>query len=88
MRPGYTDWSVLLHSGNTDAWSKVVSMLCEKDDYILVEGFTFASAQTMWAPICNGAPVAVDEEGLIPQQLNQVLEQWEVEHPGVKRPHL
>ncbi|KAE9402273.1 PLP-dependent transferase [Gymnopus androsaceus JB14] len=88
MKPGYTDWAVLLNCGNTDAWSKVVGLLCEKDDYILIEEHTFASAQRLWAPICNGVPVAVDGEGLIPQKLNEVLERWDVEHPGVKRPHL
>jgi aromatic amino acid aminotransferase I len=88
MRPGYSDWQVLLNSGSTDGWSKVVSLICEKDEYILVEEHTFSSAQAFWAPICKAAPVAIDHEGLVPEDLENVLEHWDEKHPGSKRPHL
>jgi hypothetical protein len=35
---------VLLHEGNTSAWTKVVRLLCEPGDMILCEEFTFPSA--------------------------------------------
>ncbi|KIK69891.1 hypothetical protein GYMLUDRAFT_34285 [Collybiopsis luxurians FD-317 M1] len=88
MRPAYADWQVLMHSGNTDGWNKVVNLLCETNDYILVEEHTFSSAQALWAPICKGMPVKVDHEGLIPQSLEKILGEWDMDHPGERRPHL
>lgn len=42
-QPATSDWEVLLHNGNTDAWNKIVRMLCESGDYILTEEYTFTS---------------------------------------------
>ncbi|KAJ3785392.1 pyridoxal phosphate-dependent transferase [Lentinula aff. detonsa] len=89
MAPAYSDFEILLHSGNTDAWNKVVNILCEYGDYILVEECTYPSAQALWAPMgCRGVPISIDKDGLIPESLESTLKNWEHTHPGVKRPHL
>ncbi|KAF9059540.1 pyridoxal phosphate-dependent transferase [Rhodocollybia butyracea] len=89
MTPGYSDFEILLNSGNTDAWNKVVNILCEFGDYILVEEHTYPSSQAVWAPMgCRGVPVPIDKDGLVPEALEAVLENWNETHPGVKRPHL
>jgi len=89
MRPGYANWQVLLNSGSTDGWSKVVNLLCEPGDYIIVEEHTFPSAQALWAPIgCKGVAVKMDKDGMIPEDLERIMENWATSHPGIKRPHL
>ncbi|KAG7087453.1 hypothetical protein E1B28_013419 [Marasmius oreades] len=89
LRPGFTDFEILLNFGNTDAWSKVVSLLCEQGDYILVEEHTYPSSQALWAPMgCRGAPVQMDKDGIIPQALEQVLGGWNEAVKGGKRPRL
>lgn len=89
MTPGYSDFEILLHSGNTDAWNKVVNILCEFGDYILVEEHTYPSSQALWAPMgCKGVPIPIDKDGLIPEALELVLKNWDQTFPGIKRPHL
>ncbi|KAF9260461.1 PLP-dependent transferase [Marasmius fiardii PR-910] len=89
LRPGFSDFEILLNFGNTDAWSKVVSLLCEYGDYILVEEHTYPSSQALWAPMgCRGVPIQMDKDGIVPQALQQVLGGWnEAERRG-KRPKL
>ncbi|KAK7451732.1 hypothetical protein VKT23_012412 [Stygiomarasmius scandens] len=89
LQPAYSDYEILLHFGNTDAWNKVVNLLCEPGDYILVEEYTYPSAQAVWAPMgCRGVPISMDKDGILPEALGRVLGEWEQVHPGTKRPHL
>ncbi|THU78763.1 PLP-dependent transferase, partial [Dendrothele bispora CBS 962.96] len=89
LRPAYSDYEIFLHLGNTDAWNKVVNLLCEPGDYILVEEYTYPSAQAVWAPMgCRGVPVSIDKDGILPKALERLLGDWEQVHPGTKRPHL
>lgn len=78
-----------MNCGNTDAWCKVVRLLCEPGDFILCEQYTYPSAQALWIPMgCTAAPVKIDSRGLIPSDLESILGSWEELHPGTKRPHL
>ena len=89
MKPAYSDFEILLHSGNTDGWNKVVNILCEFGDYILVEEHTYPSSQAVWAPMgCKGVPISIDKDGMVPAALELVLKNWNTTHPGAKRPHL
>ncbi|KAK7039228.1 hypothetical protein VNI00_010133 [Paramarasmius palmivorus] len=89
IRPGFSDFEILLHSGNTDAWSKVVSLLCEPRDYILVEQYTYPSSQALWAPLgCRGVPVPMDKDGIIPEELENILRDWDEDERGGKKPSL
>ncbi|KAF5392412.1 hypothetical protein D9757_002328 [Collybiopsis confluens] len=88
-KPAYSNFQILLHSGNTDGWNKVVNLLCESGDYILVEEHTYPSAQAVWAPMgCKGVPISIDRDGIVPEALELVLKKWDSTHRGVKRPHL
>lgn len=87
--PAYGDFEVLLHPGNTNAWSKVVGMLVEEGDYILCENFTYPSSQALWIPQGNfGAPIALDGQGIRDDALDATLTSWDVTHPGIKKPHV
>lgn len=88
-KPAYADWSVLLNSGNTDAWSKVALTLCNPGETILVEEATYPAATATVLPQgvhCRG--VAMDGQGMLPDALEEVLASWDEEAQGARRPHL
>ncbi|KAK4056974.1 hypothetical protein OIO90_001874 [Microbotryomycetes sp. JL221] len=87
--PATSDWQVLLHNGNTDGVSKMVRLLCNPGDYILVEAMTFPSSQGVWIPMgCKGAGIKMDQYGIRADDMRHVLETWDQTHPGDKRPHV
>jgi aromatic amino acid aminotransferase I len=89
FKPACSDFEILLNCGNTDGWNKIVRMLCEPGDFILVEQYTYPSAQALWIPMgCVGVPIKSDSQGMSPEDLDSVLASWEEARPGVKRPHL
>ncbi|ETN36262.1 uncharacterized protein HMPREF1541_08539 [Cyphellophora europaea CBS 101466] len=89
FKPAYDDWDVILNSGNTDGWTKVVRLLCENGDYLLCEEQTYPSAQAVWAPMgCKALPIAIDDQGLRVDVLENLLSGWQSSHPGIRRPRL
>lgn len=88
-QPAYSDFEILLTSGNTNAWSKVVGLLLEDDDYVLCEEFTYPSSQALWIPLGNtAAPIPLDDQGMRADLLEERLANWETTHPGKRRPHV
>jgi len=82
-------YECLLHPGNTNAWAKVVDLLCEKDDYIFVEEFTYPSAQAFWIPLgIRAVPIGADAEGMSAELLEKVLEGWQTSHTNSRRPRV
>ncbi|KAF9883411.1 hypothetical protein FE257_003494 [Aspergillus nanangensis] len=82
-------YECLLHPGNTNAWSKVVGLLCEDNDFVVVEEFTYPSAQALWIPMgIKAAPVSADAEGILATSLRDTLENWDEKARGGKRPKL
>ncbi|KAF5558711.1 Aromatic amino acid aminotransferase [Fusarium phyllophilum] len=79
----------LLHPGNTNAWSKVVGLLCEDNDYVIVDEFTYPSAQAMWIPLgIRATPVLADEQGMSATGLRKMLVSWDETSIGQRRPRL
>lgn len=88
-KPARSDFQVLLSTGSTDAWAKTVQLLCNPGEHILVEQFVYPSAQSFYIPMgCKGVPIDMDGDGMIPSALEDILENWDTSHPGVKRPHV
>ncbi|KAF5625800.1 Aromatic amino acid aminotransferase [Fusarium sp. NRRL 25303] len=79
----------LLHPGNTNAWSKVVGLLCEDNDYVIVDEFTYPSAQALWIPLgIRANPVLADEQGMSATGLRKMLINWDETSMGQRRPRL
>ncbi|CAG9952687.1 unnamed protein product [Clonostachys rosea f. rosea IK726] len=82
-------YECLLHPGNTNAWSKVVGLLCEDNDFVIVEEFTYPSAQALWIPLgIKAAPVSADAEGILATNLREMLENWDEKLRGSRRPRV
>ena len=87
--PAREDFQVLLHGGNTVGWAIVMQTLCEPGEYVLVEQFVYPSAQAFFIPMgCKAAPVQIDGDGMIPESLDEIMTNWNRDHPGVKKPHV
>lgn len=79
----------LLHPGNTNAWSKVVGLLCENNDYVIVDEFTYPSAQALWIPLAiKATPVSADGQGMSTTGLRKMLTTWDETSMGQRRPRL
>ncbi|WVR05212.1 hypothetical protein IAU60_002224 [Kwoniella sp. DSM 27419] len=88
-RPGYADWDVLVNVGATDGWSKIVQMLVELGDAILVEEWTYPSAENAFlAYECERVAIKMDAEGILPDHLETTLRDWDVEKRGKRRPRI
>ncbi|KAJ2896749.1 hypothetical protein IWW38_001928 [Coemansia aciculifera] len=75
--PQYADWGVIASCGNTDAIGKAVSLFCEPGDSILVDRWTFPGAlSSLAAAKVMPAPVPMDGEGMIPEALDSMCQNW------------
>ncbi|KAL4803477.1 pyridoxal phosphate-dependent transferase [Aspergillus unguis] len=85
--PPYSDWQCALTAGSTYAWDTALRLLCERGDYILMEEYTFSSAQETALPQgVKVAPVRMDEQGLLPEALDEVLSNWDEKARGARKP--
>lgn len=91
-KPAYSDFTTLVHTGNTDGWGRVVATLLNpnrgewKDgDKILAEEWTYPSALASAKPFGIGVvPVGMDSEGMSVESLKAILDGWDMEKDGKK----
>ncbi|AHY79189.1 AQG_2a_G0018540.mRNA.1.CDS.1 [Saccharomyces cerevisiae] len=82
----YKDWDVLATAGNTNAWESTLRVFCNRGDVILVEAHSFSSS--LASAEAQGVitfPVPIDADGIIPEKLAKVMENWT---PGAPKPKL
>ncbi|KAL2861103.1 aminotransferase-like domain-containing protein [Aspergillus lucknowensis] len=85
--PPYSDWQCCLTPGSTYAWDTALRLLCEKGDYLLMEEYTFSSAQETVLPLgVKVAHVKMDEQGLLPESLDDVMSNWDEASRGARKP--
>jgi aromatic amino acid aminotransferase I len=87
------EWTTILslpaYDGATDGWHKVIELLCNPGDPILVEAWTYPSAiESGWPMGVRPVPVPIDADGLVPEGLEKVLSEWNEEERGCKRPRV
>lgn len=87
--PPYADWACCMTVGSTSAWDSALRIFCEKDDYIIVDKYSFSSAlETAWALGIKTLPLAMDDEGLLPGDLDNILSKWIPEERNARKPFL
>lgn len=91
--PPYADWGVCLTPGSTAALEQTLRMLCDgvmRKDTIITEEFAFSTALETAAPLGVGVVgVPMDEEGILPSEMDRILAEWKPEERGGRRrPHV
>lgn len=85
--PAYADWQCALSVGSTSALEQTFRMFCERGDYVLSEDYTFATAVETAAPLgVKFIGVKMDAEGMLPESLDEILSNWNVEVRGARKP--
>lgn len=81
----YSDWDVVATTGNTNAWESTLRVFCNRGDTILAEAYSFSSSlSAAEAQGVNVFPVPIDENGIIPQKLEKILDNWTAGAPKPK----
>lgn len=87
--PPYQDWQCTLSVGSTSAFDMALRMFTTRGDYLMTEEYSFCSALETAAPLgikCVG--IEMDEEGLIPSVMDQILTDWSESERGAPKPFL
>ncbi|KAJ5377056.1 Aromatic amino acid aminotransferase [Penicillium cosmopolitanum] len=85
--PPYADWQCTLTAGSTYAWDTCLRLLTERGDFILMEEYTFASAAETAFPLgLKALAVPIDEQGLIPDAMDDLLTNWDEQARGARKP--
>jgi aromatic amino acid aminotransferase I len=87
--PPYEDWQCALSVGSTSALDQTYRIFCERGDYVLSEEYTFASAVETALPLgIRFVGVKVDDQGLLPESMDEILTNWDVQARGARKPRL
>jgi aromatic amino acid aminotransferase I / 2-aminoadipate transaminase len=85
--PPYADWQCVLTVGSTSALDHAFRMLCERGDYVLAEEYTFSSAVETGLPLgVKFLGIKMDDQGLIPEIMDEILSKWDVKARGARKP--
>jgi aromatic amino acid aminotransferase I len=80
--------TVSLSLGNADALTKCFRLLGDPGDSFLCEEFTFSAMTNAALPLgIKWVPIRMDNNGLIPSDLERILSNWDEATQG-KRPHV
>lgn len=82
----YSDWNVVATTGNTNAWESTLRVFCNRGDVILAEAHSFSSSLS--SAEAQGVivfPIPIDADGIIPEKLEKILDEWT---PVAPRPKL
>ncbi|KAF2973043.1 hypothetical protein GQX73_g561 [Xylaria multiplex] len=89
FRPPYADWRCALSIGSTGALDSALRMFCDRNrrDSILTEEYSFATALETIAPLgIKVFGVRIDEQGLLPESLDEILSNWDENTRGARKP--
>ena len=87
--PPYQDWRCTMSIGSTSALDMSLRMLTRPGDMVLSEEYTFSAAVETALPMgLRMAGVPMDAEGLLPNAMDSILSNWDVEARGGRKPHI
>ncbi|KAI9806945.1 MAG: Aromatic/aminoadipate aminotransferase 1 [Piccolia ochrophora] len=87
--PPYRDWQCCLTVGSTSALDMAFRMFTQRGDTILSEEYTFSTAVETAAPMgIKIAGVKMDAEGLLPDDMDELLTNWDESARGASKPWL
>lgn len=88
--PPYADWACNVTVGSTSAFDMALRMFCQRGDYIISEEYTFSAAVETALPMgVKVEGVKMDEQGLLPEDLDHMLQIWDpAKRDGARKPFL
>lgn len=90
--PPYSDWSTSLTVGSTGALEQALRIFCDRErgDTMLTETYSFSTALETAVPLgIRVLGVEMDEQGMLPESLDDLLSGWDVQaRGGSPKPHL
>ncbi|TVY28274.1 Aromatic amino acid aminotransferase [Lachnellula hyalina] len=88
-RPIYRDWQCILTGGNTLALDIALRMFHKRGSFLLTEEYTYTSALETAEPLgIHVIGIKMDNDGLIPSEMNYILEHWSPEDRGGAKPQV
>ncbi|VEU21353.1 DEKNAAC102410 [Brettanomyces naardenensis] len=77
-KPAYEEWDTLIQAGGTFSLSAILRLLCNPgEDTILAEELTYPCFLETCKPLrVKVFPVKMDEDGVIPEDMDRVLTNW------------
>lgn len=92
FNPPYADWRACLTVGSTGALEQALRMLCDRHrgDAVLMDEFAFSTALETAEPLgLKVVGVAIDEQGLLPASMDEILSTWDpAQRGGARKPHV
>ncbi|KAI0401239.1 aromatic amino acid aminotransferase-like protein [Xylaria palmicola] len=88
-RPPYADWRCALTIGSTGALDTSLRIFCDRNrrDSVLTEEYSFSTALETMAPLgIKVFGVRIDEQGLLPANLDEILSGWDETARGARKP--
>lgn len=87
--PPYEDWRCTMSIGSTSGLDMALRMLTRPGDMMLSEAYTFSAAVETALPMgVRMAGVKIDAEGLLPDAMDELLSNWDINVRGARKPHL
>jgi aromatic amino acid aminotransferase I len=87
--PPYADWQCAITVGSTNALEQAYRIFTERGDYILADEYTFSSAVETALPLgVKMIGIKMDSEGLLAEDMDEILSNWDVKARGARKPHL
>ncbi|KAI1369250.1 aromatic amino acid aminotransferase-like protein [Xylaria arbuscula] len=88
-RPPYADWRCALSIGSTGALDSALRIFCDRNrrDSILTEEYSFSTALETIHPLgIKVFGVPMDEQGLLPNSLDEIMSNWDEDARGARKP--
>ncbi|EPY52287.1 aromatic aminotransferase [Schizosaccharomyces cryophilus OY26] len=76
--PRYKEWEIKLTNGNTIGLDYCLRLLVNYGDSVLIEKYTYPAAITTMSPLgVKFVSIDMDEEGMLPESLQGIMENWD-----------
>ena len=87
--PPYRNWQTILTAGNTSAFEIILRMLDQTGEYLLVEQYTYTTVFETGLPLgYRFTQVRMDQDGMLPDDLDHVLSTWDEASRLGKKPRV
>ncbi|KAJ5396201.1 PLP-dependent transferase [Penicillium crustosum] len=88
-QPPYSDWKCILTGGNTSALDLALRSFLEPGDFFLAEEYTYPTSYETAGPLGRKiVTLPMDNDGIDPNAMNHLLQNWNEAERGAKRPRV